>query len=286
MKANCSPPLAAMTGKYGRLLGWASLLLAFAGPFDAALAAYGKTPNSVVDTSVIRINEQKFLGTSLARDYVMVDEQGQEFTLGDMLGKPLVLVLSYYSCDGACPSLNNALKSSLGKMKSWKLGEDYRVLTVSFDQKDTVKNTQMFIHHAGFAKGLPEGWKMAVMKNPAEIQSMASSVGYKYFWEPRDRVFLHSAAFVVISPEGRVTRYLYAASTDANDLAVSITKAYGNQISAANAIEFVVGACYSYNYQEGKYTLNYPIVIALGALGFGGTALASGFVLMRGRVKS
>lgn len=268
-------------GLSAALLGFAMVALLS----NPSYAAYGKIPKTNVDPAIMRIDEDKFLGVSLQSDYQLLDSRGEEFTLSEMLGKPLLLVLSYYSCDGACPTINRALKRTLESVKAWKLGSDYRVLTVSFDKHDNAETMSKFLRHSGFKDGALDGWKMATLKNSADIERLTGSVGYRYNWDPRDRVFLHPSVYVVLSPEGRVTRYLYAASVAPEDIELSITKAYGNELSPSKFLNFVVGTCYSYNYKEGKYTLNYPIFIALIALAIGIVSLLGGSLIMRRRVR-
>ena len=133
---------------------------------------------------------------------------------------------------------------------------------------------------------MPNGWALATFRHPEDIQRLTSSVGYKYFWEPRDRVFLHPSVYLVLSPDGRVTRYLYSASVTASDIEISVTKAYGKELSPSNVINFLMGACYSYNYQDGRYTLNYPMFVAVGALGLGISSLVGGSIIMKRRQRS
>lgn len=248
-------------------------------------AAYGKVPKTNVDPSIMNIDEDKFLGVSLQSDYQLLNSRGEEFTMSEMLGKPLLLVLSYYSCDGACSAINRVLKNTLESVKAWKLGRDYRVLTVSFDKYDNAETINKFLQHSGFENGPLDGWKVATFKNSADIERLTGVIGYRYNWEPRDRVFLHPSVYVMLSPGGRVTRYLYASSVTPEDVEVSITKAYGDELSPSRFLNFVVGTCYSYNYREGRYTLNYPIFIALIALAIGVVSLLCGSLIMRRRAR-
>ena len=252
---------------------------------NVAQAAYGKVPNSRVDPAILRVDEKEHLGVLIDNKYVFVDAAGREFTMEDLRGKPTIVVFSYYRCDGSCTAINKTLRATLRKVKEWEMGEDYNVLTLSFDPNDTTDSLNTFLEYSGFDKGLPHGWRMATFKNPAEIEELTASVGFKYFWEPRDQVFLHPSVYVVASPEGRVTRYLYVASIKSEDIAVSITKAYGGELLETKVIDFLIGACYSYNYKEGKYSLNYPIFIAVGALGIAISSLLGGSIFMKRRVQ-
>lgn len=251
---------------------------------ESAFAAYGNvTQDSQVDPRVVKIDEKQYLGEKIDPRFILLDAKGGEFRFGDMLGKPLILVLSYYKCDGACPSLNRNLHETLSGVDRWSLGQDYQVLTLSFDRHDNTASIQEFMHHAGFKGGLPDGWEIATFKDPEDIKRFTGAIGYKYFWSPRDRMFLHPSAYIMLSPKGRVVRYLYGSSVGSSDIEISITKAYGEELSPSNVINFVLGACYSYNYKDGKYTINIPLFVAAGGLIFGILLIIIGVMIMKRR---
>jgi protein SCO1/2 len=241
----------------------------------SAGAEYGRIPNSQHDPSVVRINEGEFLGALVSGDYVMVDGYDREFTMGSMLGRPLVLVLSYFKCDGACPMTNSALREALDSVKDAAPGRDYRVLTVSFDKNDGAMHTRMFEEEVGLASPdseVRDGWKVAVMKEKEDIKRLTDSVGFNFFWSARDEVFIHPNVFIFISPDGRVTRYLYAGQFATSDVEVALAEAaFGKEGNSKmrDISDLLLIACYSYNYKEGKYTLNYPLFIGAGSLVFG-----------------
>jgi len=260
----------------------ALLLVAMFGYSGVAVAAYGNvTKDSVVDPSILKIDEKAFLGEKVNYDFVLQDETGADFALGSMLGKPLVLAFSYYTCDGACSVINKNLHETLKGVERWKIGQDYNVLTVSFDQHDTPATLVEFMQKAGFADGVPSGWKMTTMREKENIEKLTGSMGFKFFWSPRDALFLHPNVYIMLSPKGRVTRYLYGGTISASDMELAITKAMGEKIAAANVIDFVVGACYSYNYKDGKYTINIPLFVAAGGLIFGLSLIVGSFSYMK-----
>jgi|GEM_PF-209731 len=266
-----------------RAAGFAlTLLLGFAQ--CSAWAAYGNVPQDTdVDPTVMRIDEQKYLGQSIFPDYRFIDQNGREFTFGEMYGKPTILALSYYKCDGACSVLNRNLWTTLGEVKRWQIGRDFNVVTASFDPHDNPESMKKFMEKAGFKDGLPQGWRMSTFKDPADIKKLTDSIGYKFFWSPRDAMFLHPNVYMVVSPKGKVTRFLYGANISGQDMEISITKSMEETISPANVINFVLGACYSYNYKDGKYTVNIPIIIAISSLIFGLTLLFGSFFYMRSK---
>ena len=107
-------------------------------------AKYGTIADSTLDPSIMRINEEEYLGARLDGEFSLLDKDGNEFKLKEMSGKPLILVFSYYSCDGACPATNVHLRDTLSESAGLKPGEDYNVLTVSFDKNDDLNHLNMF----------------------------------------------------------------------------------------------------------------------------------------------
>jgi len=250
---------------------------------DQAQASYKSTmmaPESTIDPNVFRIKENNFLGGKVAGDYVLRDASGSSFKLGGMFGKPLILLLSYFSCDGACSVINRTLANTLKGVDRWKLGKDYNVLTVSFDRHDTPATMRTFMHKMGYDQ-LPKGWRMATMINRKEIDRLAGSIGFKFFWSAEDRIFLHPMVYTVLSSKGSISRYLYAGKVDADDVELALTKAMDGEVSPANIIDFVVAACHSYNYKDGKYKLKVPLFVMLAGLVAGVTLMVGGFMLTR-----
>src|SRR3989338_8163837 len=107
--------VACQAGCYGALVAVAALgtAMVLAVSPGKAWATYGNIPeNTHIDPELVRIDEKTYLGTKLSSDYVMQDASGDEFRLGELMGKPLILMLSYYSCDGVCPVLNRNLTAT------------------------------------------------------------------------------------------------------------------------------------------------------------------------------
>jgi protein SCO1/2 len=86
----------------------------------SAAQAGGYRPTvSEIDPEVLKMDESKFLGKKLSGKIVFMDDRGEEFTLGDLRGNPLIMVLSYFTCDGACPAFNAELIELLNGVRSW-----------------------------------------------------------------------------------------------------------------------------------------------------------------------
>lgn len=251
--------------------GLVALLLA------GSALAIGRPPESdpgKIDPAVVRIDEAGYLGKALDPATPFRDANGQRFTLGEVLGKPVILVLSYYGCDGSCPVVNQNLAQALEKVTRFRAGRDYRVLTVSFDRADTVDTAAQFADKLRtLSSSLNDGWRVAVLGDAAEDapSRFAGSAGVRFFWSRLDKTFLHPNAAVFLTPEGRVARYIYGTSMDPRTLELALIDADWGRISesASAVFDMITGACFSYNFSEGRYQPNYALFAGLGSLIFG-----------------
>ncbi len=257
----------------GTLLAAACALLAF-----AAHADHGRAPESHIDVNALAIDEAKFLGTPLEDSLAFIGEGGERFRLKELLGKPLLLLFSYYSCDGSCPTVNRRLAEAIVNMERFRSGEDFHVLTVSFDRKDTPADIRQFVQTLGLEQRGYRGWRFALFADGTDIKRVAGEIGYRYFWSVRDRVFVHPAALIVVSPEGRVARYLPAASIGPRDIELALIESDWNRVTASTRlVDIASGICFSYNFKEGRYVLNAPLFIAAGSLTLGVVLLILSF---------
>jgi len=252
---------------------------------DGAQAQMPRVPDSSIDPAVFRIDEFKFLGARPDPSTHLVDEQGNAFTLSDKLGVPVILVLSYFNCDGTCSVVNNDLVKLLESQKAWKIGKDFRVLTVSFDPHDSFKTMADFRKRLEMPAEWTQGWTLALPNQPDETRRLADAVGFKYFWSSPDRSFLHPGVFVFLSPEGRVVRYLYSNQTRSFDIGLALTDALGEKVTPSDILNYAVSICYSYNYKDGRYKLNIPAFVGMASLIFGITLFIISVVVYRRRTK-
>ena len=259
---------------WNRLLG-AVALIAAAGLLGPAEAQYFRRPGSVsfLNPSVMQIDEKAHLGAKISLATQLVDHTGRAFTWGDMLGKPVILVLSYYTCDGSCSIINQALAGLLKDVKNVRPGDDFRILTLSFDQHDTLQTTGAFRQHLELTRGLGDAWTIGTFASETELKAETERIGFKFFWSPQDKIFLHPGAFLFFSPDGRLIRVLYQQEVDSRDVELAVLDAKQNQFRPSEIINLALSLCYSYNYADGKYRLSIPIIVGVGALLLGLTIL-------------
>ena len=268
-----------------RIVGFTRLTLAafclslMVGAPNGYSAPY-KTPESDVDPEIFRVDEKEFLGVKLKSGAGFIDQEGKSFSFADLGEKPFILVMAYYTCDGSCSIFNAELADALEKVNQLsrvKAGEDFSIVTLSFDKNDTPASARRFISEFELPDSLKSAWKVGVFADKEMIEPFTKSLGYKFFWSPADKMFMHPSAYYFISPEKRVIRILHDPAEEPKDMELAILDTKFSRMKPAEIVSIAVSLCYSYNYKEGKYGLNYPLFIALGSLftGIGAFAFAA-----------
>lgn len=267
------------------LAAWAMALMAA----TPSLAAYRPT-DSEIDPKILRIDEKKILGNKALEGLALVDEMGREFSLLDGPEKARILVLSYYGCEGACPAFSADLSGilqraeALGRVSS---GKDYNVVTISFDKNDTPAVAAHFKSMIQIPEGLAKNWTFAVLKEKGKIKELTERLDFHYFWSFSDKMFYHSNAYFFISPEGRVVRVLHSSAVEAKDMELALIDTFFDRIRPSQVLTMAMSFCYSYNYKEGKYGINYPLIFGMGSviLGIGAFGISALIVRKRGKSK-
>jgi protein SCO1 len=240
----------------------ASLLLAWPSfaQFTDPDANIGARPELLKDVSIDqRLNQQVPL------DLRFRDEHGQPVVLNQYFGgKPVVLSLVYYTCPMLCTDELNGLDRAL-KAIPMTVGKDFNVLTVSIDPSDTAVMAEAKQTLYTSMYGRPEaaaGWHFLTGEE-SQIKTLADAVGYHYAYDPQSKQFAHAAAVMVLTPDGRLSRYFYGINYPSRDLRLGIEDASGGKIGSA--VDAVLLFCYHYDPHTGKYGLIVSRAIQIGA---------------------
>ena len=193
------------------------------------------------------------LNETIPLDAVFRDEQGREVSLGTFFkGKPVVLSLVYYSCPMLCTQVLNGMMGSLRRV-SFNIGEQFEVVTVSFDPKETpqLAAAKKVTYVKGYNRaGAEAGWHF-LTGDEANIKLLTESVGFRYAWDEQTKQFAHASGIMVLTPEGKIARYFYGIEYAPNDLRLGLVEASQNKIGTP--VDALMLYCYHYDPATGKY---------------------------------
>lgn len=233
------------------------VLLSFLTVAMSTPSSYQTTQKDFFDAGYLKIEESKYLGKEI-EDINLILPEGKK-KLSDFVGNsPLILIPAYYTCGGSCPVLIGRLVNKLSGIQ-----EDYRVLVVSFDKRDTLETLKVFVDRLPGEK--LSKWKFALIE-AADINKFKESTGFNFFYSERDKSFVHPTVSIFLSPDGIITRYLYGVNPSETDLRLSILDAKREFIKPNEVVKLALLACYTYDPNRSKYVIN-PLLI-FGGLGF------------------
>jgi protein SCO1/2 len=218
------------------------------------------------------------LGEQVPLDLVFRDESGRDVPLRSFFrGRPVVLSLVYYECPMLCTLTLNGLQSALSVL-SFDAGREFDVVTVSFEPKETpaLAAAKKKAYLARYRRpGAAEGWRF-LTGGEASIRALTGAVGFRYAWDSETRQYAHPAGLVVLTPEGRIARYMYGMEYAPRDLRLALVEASQRQIG--NPVDAVLLYCYQYDPMRGRYAASVMRLVRLGGIL---TVLAlGGFVLV------
>ncbi len=227
-----------------------AVLLVLAAALSPAAARVAGPP----EQSAPQVGITEHLGDTVPLELRFRDEAGQEVRLGDLIDRPVVLSLVYYSCPGICTPLLTGVAEVLNLM-DMRPGRDYRVITISFDPSDTPKlaaeKKKNYLHLIDRREFPEEAWSF-LTGSQEEIDAITRAVGFGY--EKQGRDFVHAAAIFVLSPKGKIVRYLYGTSFLPLDLKLALTEASQGRVGPT--INKILLYCFNYDPDGRRYVLN------------------------------
>jgi len=197
-----------------------------------------------------KLNEQ------LPLDLVFRDENGKEVKLGEFFGKkPVLLSLVYYQCPMLCNQVLNGMVTAL-KVMAFKPGEEFEVVTVSFDPRETPEPAAA--KKKTYDDNLPEpkhsgaasGWHF-LTGDEASIKRITDAVGFRYHFDEATNQFAHASGVFVATPRGKLARYFYGIEYAPRDLRFGLIEAAENKIGSP--VDQLLLYCFHYDPATGKY---------------------------------
>jgi protein SCO1 len=210
-------------------------------------------PASVVPPPLREIGFDQHLNHQVPFDVGLRDERGRAVRLGEYFrAKPVVMAFVYYDCPMLCSRVLSAMISSLNLL-ALEPARDFEVVTVSFDPRETPAIAAA--HKAAVLQryerqGAADGLHFLTADQPS-IDRLTKAAGFRYVWDQETQQFAHPAGLVVLTPEGRLARYLFGLEYGPRDLRFALIEAAAGGIG--RAVDTLLLYCYHYDPIRGRY---------------------------------
>jgi len=219
-----------------------------------------------------RLNEQ------LPLDLQFKDETGRTVELREYFNrsKPVILSLVFYKCPMLCNQILSGLLAGL-RAQSFNVGREFEVLTISFDPRETpelaAEKKESYIQRYN-RPGAEKGWHF-LTGDQENIARLTEAVGFHYNYDEKTNQFAHASGIMLLTPQGKLSRYFYGIEYNARDLRLGLIEASDNKIGSM--VDQLLLYCYHYDPATGRYG---PIVMNIMRLGGVVTVLGIGALLL------
>lgn len=201
-------------------------------------------------------------------DIWLVKQDSSIVNLKALIDKPTVISFVYYNCPGLCSPLLDGLAEVISR-SDLQLGKDYQVITISFNPGDTpsLGKKKKLNYVKQIKKETDTAAWIWLTGDSINIAKATQTFGFRYLHQGKD--YVHAAAIMVVSPHGKITRYLHGTYFLPFDLKMAIVEA--SQEKSGPTISKVLKFCFSYDAEGKKYVFN--ITKVTGALVLGAALL-------------
>ena len=237
------------------------------------LGNQGSLPANVRPAQLVGVGVEEHLGAQVDPNLLFTGEDGYPVALNQYLnkGRPVILNLVYYNCPMLCTLLLNGQTEAMRSIP-WTPGKEYDVVTISIDPRESFADARKkkAVYLASYDRPAP-GWHflsdhlMSDHEAPAgtvdaadgetksNAKRLAAQVGFNYRYDPSIEQYAHPAAIMILTPEGKVARYLYGLRFSPRDLRFALAEA--SEGRSTMALEKVLLFCYHYDPKAKGYVL-------------------------------
>lgn len=215
------------------------------------------------DTSKPEVGIYERLGETIPEGIILINEAGQQVDVKSLIKRPTVFSLVYFRCPSICSPLLNGVSTVVDKT-NLEPGKDFDMITISFDPTEDYKlaaaKKESYLENLD--RKIPaDSWKF-LTGDSANIKLIADALGFKFAKQGND--YMHGASIMMVTPEGKIARYLYGVEYLPFDFKMAVTEASEGKVIPS--INKIMKMCFSFDPDGRKYVLNVTRIAGGGIL--------------------
>jgi len=233
--------------------------------------------------ALLNVGFEPPLNGQIPLDLGFRDETGREVRLRDYFGrqKPVLLALVYYGCPMLCNQVEQGVVGSL-KMLSFNAGRDYDVVFVSFDPRESpdmaAKKKESAMSHYG-RRETASGWHF-LTSSQTSIDALTKAANFRYSFDAKSGIFAHASGIMLLTPDGRISRYFYGVEYPSRDVRLGLVDASAGKIGTP--IDHLLLYCFQYDPSTARYSATILRIVRLGGIATM-LVMVAGFLIFRRR---
>ncbi len=223
--------------------------------------------SNTADLKDIGIDEK--LGETIDLDTEFVNQDGEEVRIGQFFNeKPVVINMLYLSCPRICTFALDGSLEVINETDDLKMGSDYEFLSISFNPEETQINSaeKSKKYYSGLknkSNSADYGWNF-LTSDSENINKLTRAIGY-YFRKDGDE-YAHPSALVILTPEGKISRYLYGLQHNPKDFKLALIESSDGKIGESILMNKVLLFCYQFDPIGKRYALKALNIVKVGGV--------------------
>src|ERR1700722_12962945 len=206
------------------------------------------------------------LNAQIPLDLPFVDENANNVRLRRYFKqKPVVLAFVYYGCPMLCNQVEQGVVGAL-RMLSFTPGRDYEVVFVSFDPRESPDMAAQKKKSALDHFRRPEtaaGWHF-LTGTKESIDAATKAANFRYSFDTKTNLFAHASGIMLLTPDGRISRYFYGVEYPGRDMRLGLVDASAGKIGTS--IDHVLLYCYHYDPRAATYSASILKIVRVGGI--------------------
>lgn len=216
--------------------------------------------------ALVNVGFEPPLNGQMPLDTAFRDETGRIVQLREYFGqKPVVLAFVYYTCPMLCDQVEQGVVGSL-RMLSFNPGRDYEVVFISFDSRETPQMAAAKKKSALSHFDRPEttaGWHFLTGSRKS-VDAVTHAANFRYNFDQKTNIFAHASGVMILTPDGRISRYFYGVEYPGRDMRLGLVEASAGKIGTP--IDHVLLFCYQYDPTTATYSASILKIMRLVAV--------------------
>lgn len=222
--------------------------------------------SAILPSQLQNVGFEPPLNGQIPLDIAFRDESGRDATLREYSGqRPVLLALVYYGCPMLCNQVEMGVVGTL-KMLSFTPGRDYEVVFVSFDPRENpamaAQKKESAMSHFG-RRDTASGWHF-LTGSKESIDALTKAANFRYSFDTHSNIFAHASGIMLLTPNGRISRYFYGVEYPSRDVRLGLVDASAGKIGTP--IDHLLLFCFEYNPESARYSATILKIIRLGGL--------------------
>lgn len=207
------------------------------------------------------------LGETLDLSIPFINDKGDEITLGSLFKspKPVLFTIVYYNCPSLCNLHLNGVVETLKELQ-WTIGQEFELVALSMDSRENFSiagpKKANYVNAYGRLQSI-NGWHF-LTGTEENIRKIADGVGFSFKWDEKSQQFSHASAAILLTPGGKISRYIHGIQPDIKTLRLGLIEASDGKVGSV--LDQILMFCFHFDPKKSKYTLAAWNIMQVGAV--------------------